>query len=172
MSDREQFVVEALIPTCLGGGDVAYKGMVQRTRTHEYMEGSQVGHRPRIHLRIVSKEICRRLVDFRGSAELTIGVYRGPARVARTRNRKIPKSKSHITVVIVRNSEWSDPGCQGGLRTRRIVVSRSRRPSELPYSHSFVSTCDASSRYVVRVATLPSCDITDPRHDHTAPTST
>ena len=122
MSDREHFVVKALIPTCLGG---------------------------LLRYGLAHVEICRRLVDFRGSAELTIGVYRGPARVARTRNRKIPKSKSHITVVIVRNSEWSDPGCQGGLRTRRSVVSRSRRSSGLPYRQSFVSTCGASSQYAV-----------------------
>ena len=90
VSDCEHFVVEALIPTCFGG----------------------LSRYALAHL-----EICRRLVDFRGSAELTIGVYRGPARVAWTRNRKIPKSKSHITVAIVRNSEWSDPGCQFCLKT-------------------------------------------------------
>ena len=137
--------MKALIPTCLGGGYIVDNGTVQRT--HRYMEGPQAGPLPRNHSRTVLKEICRRLVDFRASVELTIGVYRGPVRAAR--NRKIPNSSSHITVAIVRNSEWSDSSCQCGLTTRRIVASPSRRPSGLPYSHPIVSTCDASSQYAV-----------------------
>ena len=71
--EDEESVEEALIPTCLGGGDVSYNGVVQRTRTHEYLD--KKGHLPRIHSRIIFKEICRRLVDFKGPAELTIGVF-------------------------------------------------------------------------------------------------
>ncbi|RPD60619.1 hypothetical protein L227DRAFT_525850, partial [Lentinus tigrinus ALCF2SS1-6] len=63
-------VSKAGVPTCLGGGDVFYDGVVQRTRTH----GNQ-GHLPRIHSRIVLKEICRRLEDFKNTLELVSCVY-------------------------------------------------------------------------------------------------
>ena len=71
--EGEESVLVTHIPTCLGGGDVSYNGVVQRTRTHEHLK--EQGHLPRIHSRIILKEICRRLVDFTGPAELTISVF-------------------------------------------------------------------------------------------------
>ncbi|RPD75866.1 hypothetical protein L226DRAFT_461736, partial [Lentinus tigrinus ALCF2SS1-7] len=67
--EGESDVLKAGVPTCLGGGDVFYDGVVQHTRTHGYQ-----GHLPRIHSRIVLKEICRSLETFKGSFELVIGV--------------------------------------------------------------------------------------------------
>ncbi|RPD69384.1 hypothetical protein L226DRAFT_494404 [Lentinus tigrinus ALCF2SS1-7] len=52
------------IPTLLGGGDVKCNGVVQRTRT------PTTRYHPFIHFRLVLKEVCRRLVDFRNSYQL------------------------------------------------------------------------------------------------------
>ncbi|RPD54517.1 hypothetical protein L226DRAFT_616915 [Lentinus tigrinus ALCF2SS1-7] len=55
-------VMNTGVPTLLGGGDVTYCGIVQRTCTptsHLY-----------VHFRLVLKEVCRRLEDFKSSKQL------------------------------------------------------------------------------------------------------
>ncbi|RPD69389.1 hypothetical protein L226DRAFT_539896 [Lentinus tigrinus ALCF2SS1-7] len=52
------------IPTLLGGGDVKYNGVVQRTRI------PTTRYHPFIHFRLILKEVCRRLEDFKNSYQL------------------------------------------------------------------------------------------------------
>ncbi|KAM5535263.1 hypothetical protein V8D89_011069 [Ganoderma adspersum] len=64
LNDSSGRVAVTDIPTLLGGGDVAYQGVTQETRT------SNPNLRTRIHFRLVLKEVCRPLEDFVDSLEL------------------------------------------------------------------------------------------------------
>ncbi|KAI0704232.1 hypothetical protein C8T65DRAFT_741188 [Cerioporus squamosus] len=71
-------VEDTHIPTVLGGGDVSvvteYGESVQRTRTQDLVDVKKPDP-PRVHSRIVIKEIGRRLKDFEHVYELGLGVH-------------------------------------------------------------------------------------------------
>ncbi|KAI0689809.1 hypothetical protein C8T65DRAFT_766104 [Cerioporus squamosus] len=76
--EESQSVSKTHIPTVLGGGDVSvvskYGESVQRTRTQDLVDDVEP-NLPRVHSRIVMKEIGRRLTDFEHVYELGSGVY-------------------------------------------------------------------------------------------------
>ncbi|RPD54528.1 hypothetical protein L226DRAFT_471918, partial [Lentinus tigrinus ALCF2SS1-7] len=63
MAESEKTNGKLNIPTVLGGGDVEYNG-VQRTRIPTTL------YHPFIHFRLVLKEVCRHLEEFRNSYQL------------------------------------------------------------------------------------------------------
>ena len=71
---------ETHIPTVLGGGDVRVRDVktggftIQRTRTQDLVDVEDP-ETPRVHSRIVIKEIGRRLKDFEHPFELANGIY-------------------------------------------------------------------------------------------------
>ncbi len=84
---ESQPVTTTHIPTVLGGGDVGvvsgHGESVQRTRTQDLVDYENPNP-PRVHSRIVIKEIGRRLQDFEHVYELGRGIYgalRGMGRV-------------------------------------------------------------------------------------------
>ena len=73
--DEESHDVEQThIPTVLGGGDVRNVKDIQRTLTQDLVTLSSP-ETPRVHSRIVLKEIGRRLKDFEHPFELANGIY-------------------------------------------------------------------------------------------------
>ncbi|KAI0708485.1 hypothetical protein C8Q76DRAFT_814956 [Earliella scabrosa] len=71
-------IAQTFVPTLLGGGDVDAVAVIQRTWAEEATAraiGTDSHSVPRVHARLVIKEICRDLETFEDSRELVIGVY-------------------------------------------------------------------------------------------------